>query len=96
MMEHRFELARVLAEAVDIGARALEKPIDKMTVSGDRIFISAGREHLELSYTYHNAYAQDGSIMPGSGNWSVSIVKSTKENRFAAVVRAIFGKSHVL
>ena len=92
MMEPRFELASVLAEAVGVGARALEHPIDTVTVSRDRIFISAGGERLELSYTYHNAYTQDGSVMPGSGHWSVSIVRQTKGNRFAAIVRAAVRK----
>ena len=92
MMAHEFERARVIAEAVDVAASALKAAIDSVTVSGDRIFVSAGAERLELSYVYNNAYAQDGSIMPGSGHWSVSIVGAVRKNRFAAALRAILPK----
>ena len=95
MMEPRFELARVLAEAVGVAARSLEKPIDRVEVSGDRIFVSAGGECLELSSAYHNAYTQDGSVKPGSGHWSVSIVGPAKRGRLAAAVRALFGRAKV-
>lgn len=91
-MEPRFELARVLAEAVGVAAHSLSKPIDRIKVSGDRIFISAGSECLELSSAYHNAYTQDGSIMPGSGHWSVSIVGAVKSGRLAVALRALFGR----
>jgi hypothetical protein len=82
MMEPKFERARVLGEALDIATNALEDPIDKVQVSREKIFVFAGRERLELSYTYDNAYAQDGSVMPGSGHWSVSIVKLTRKKWF--------------
>jgi hypothetical protein len=82
MMEPRFERARVLAEAVGVAANTLKDPIDRVKVTRDKIFISAGRERLELAYTYDNAYSQDGSIMPGSGHWSVSIIKLTKASWF--------------
>jgi len=78
MMEPRFERARVLAEAVGVAASVLESPIDKVKISARRIFVFAGGARAELSYAYNNAYAQDGSVMPGSGHWSVSVVKVTK------------------
>ena len=83
MMEPRFERARVISEAIDIAAHALAQPIDKVNVTRDRIFVHAGRERLELSYGYDNAYSTDGSVMPGSGHWSVSIVKSTRKRWFS-------------
>jgi hypothetical protein len=92
MMAPKYERARVLAEALEVGVRELEDPIDNVTVSGDRISIVAGRKRLELLYTYHNAYSQNGSVMPGSGHWSVSIKSSHKENSFGALVRAIWRK----
>ena len=92
-MAPKFERARVLAEAIEIGAHKLEDPIDKVTVSGNRISVFAGRECLELSYAYYNAYSEDGGVKPGSGHWSVSIIGSTKQNRFAALVRAVFEKT---
>jgi hypothetical protein len=92
MMAPKFERARVLAEALEIGAHELDDPIDKMTVSASRISVFAGRACLELSYAYHNAYAENGGVKPGSGHWSVSIVSATKENRFAALARGIFEK----
>ena len=48
----------------------------------EKIFVFAGRERLELSYVYDNAYSEDGSVKPGSGHWSVSIVKLTKARWF--------------
>ena len=82
MMEPRFERARVLAEAVGVAARALTASIDKVEISDEKIFVFAGRERAELSYVYNNAYAKDGSVMPGSGHWSVTIVKVTKASWF--------------
>jgi hypothetical protein len=82
MMAPKFERARVLGEAIGVAATTLADPIDKMKVSDEKILIFAGRERLELSYAYHNAYAPDGSVMPGSGHWSVSIVKLTRQSRF--------------
>jgi len=91
-MEPRFELARVLAEAVAVAAGELADPIDKVTVSNNRIFVSAGRNRLELSYVHHNAYSPEGAVMPGSGHWSVMIVGVAKANRFAAVARIVMEK----
>ena len=91
MMEPRFEQTRALGEAIRVAADVLAEPIEKVRMSRDRIFICAGRECLELSYTYNNAYSQDGSIMPGSGHWSVAIVRRYRENGFAAAVRSLIG-----
>jgi hypothetical protein len=92
MMAPKFERARVLAEALQIGAHELEDPIDQVRISGNRISVSAGRKHIKLSYAYHNAYSQNGSVMPGGGHWSVSIISSAKENSLAALVRGIWRK----
>jgi hypothetical protein len=81
-MEPRFERAHLLAEAVSVASSALAAPIDEVKISDKRIVILAGRERLELSYTYNNAYSQDGSVMPGSGHWSVAIIKMTKAGWF--------------
>ena len=82
MMEPRFERARVLAEAVRVAASALSAPIDKVKISGEKIRVSAGKERAELSYVYDNAYTQDGAVMPGSGHWSVMVVKLSKARWF--------------
>jgi len=82
MMEPRFERARVLAEAVGVAARSLTACIDQVKIREGKIIVFAGKERAELSYTYNNAYAQNGSIMPGSGHWSVTIVKVTKAGWF--------------
>lgn len=89
MMEPRFELTRALSEAVGVAAAALADPIDRISVSPHRIFVCAGRVCLELSYTYNNAYSQDGSIMPGSGHWSAAVVRRYTENRFMAALRSL-------
>jgi hypothetical protein len=82
MMEPRFERARVLGQAIDVAAHTLVDPIEKIILSDQAIFVFAGRERLELSYAYYDAYTQDGSVMPGSGHWSVQLVKSTKLSWF--------------
>ena len=82
MMAPKFERASVLSQALDVATNALEDPIDKVKVFREKIFVFAGRERLELSYVYDNAYSEDGSVKPGSGHWSVSIVKLTKARWF--------------
>ena len=74
MMAPKFERLRVLGEAMHAAAYELDDPIDQVTVAGDRIVVAARGRRVELSYGYHNAYAEDGSVMPGSGHWSVAIV----------------------
>lgn len=89
MMAPKFERARVLSMALDIGAQQLEDPVDRIAVGRSRIWLFAGATCLELSYAYCNAYAEGGAVMPGSGHWSVSIVGSNRQNPFAAFVRRI-------
>jgi hypothetical protein len=89
MMDPKFERVHVLAEAIRTAAHELDDPIDAVTLSGATIFVAAGSKRVELSYYYQNAYAQDGSSMPGSGHWIVSIVHPAGKSRLAALMQSI-------
>ena len=93
MMEPRFERARVLAEAIDIAARELKNPIDRIQVSGNTITMRAGGERVDLSFAYYNAYTPDGSAMPGSGHWSVSLIQGSGSRGLASLVRRLFARA---
>lgn len=90
MMEPKYERARLLAEAVAVAAALLDEPIDRLTISGGRIAVSAGLKSIALSYAYHNAYGPDGAIKPGSGHWGVSVIDAPKQGRAAAFLRSLF------
>ena len=89
MMAPQHERARVLNLAIEFAANELSDPIDKITVFAGQILIVAGSKRIELSYTYHNAYSENGAIMPGSGNWDVSMIGVSKENWLIALLRRI-------
>lgn len=73
MMAPHFERARVLALAIDQANDLLQEPIDLIRIDGSEITVAAGGLMVTGTFSYHDAYAADGSPMPGSGHWSVEL-----------------------
>ncbi len=81
MMAPQYERARLLCTAINEAASELLERIDRVEVARDHVLIEAGTRRLAYRYYYANAYAPDGSAMPGSGRW---VVEKTDGNEISA------------
>jgi hypothetical protein len=91
MRAPQYERARVLCTAINQAASELAEPIDRLEVQQDQVRVSAGREQLVYRYRYVDAYASDGSPLPGSGTWAVEMIAGVERTgpwrRLAAWLR---------
>jgi hypothetical protein len=71
MMAPHYERARMLHAAIDVAAFELSEPIERVEVSGGRVFAWAGRKRLAMRYYHEDRRDSHGSAMPGSGQWVV-------------------------
>ncbi len=88
MMHPKYERARVLDLAVQAAVQEMHEPIELIQVTGGEIEVRSRTERVRLGYAYHNAYAPDGSSMPGGGNWSVEVLTTPTRSTW----RRLFGK----
>ncbi len=73
MMAPHFERARMLQAAIQTAVYELNDPIDRIEVIGGKVLAWAGNKCVVMRYGYENAYGADGSPMPGSGSWQVTV-----------------------
>ena len=75
MMAPEHERLRVLGEALEQATGLLNAPIESVRVRGGTIIVESDRQRVSCSFNYYNGYSEDGSVMPGSGHWSLQFGK---------------------
>ena len=81
MMAPHHERAQLLSVAIQRAVEVLGELLTKIEVTADKVLCSAGLRTLKMSYGYANAYSSDGSAMPGSGRWWVTVDDEVRRDK---------------
>jgi hypothetical protein len=71
VMAPHYERARVLQIVIEQAVYILDDPIEEIVINEGKVRVRAGAKTITGTYGYANTYDNEGSPMPGSGNWWV-------------------------